>query len=297
MDSICAIAEKHDLPVVGDACQAHLGRWRSRCLGTWGDTGCFSFQASKNLNCGDGGAILTNSDKWADKCYSFHNQCRPRRASSSDEGHTTSSGGNLRMTEFQGALLLSQMDGVEERANTRSENADNLSKMLREIPGLMPARMYDGCTRNAYHLYMFRYNPARFAGLDRAKFIAALGAEGVPASPGYGVMNKDDYVSGLAKNKHFLKLYGEKRLKDWLDRNQSLTQNDKVCEQAVWFTQNMMLAERSQMDQIADAIRKIQKHAAELTVARNAAENGSVKSMCSTRPRRPSNSVCGRPQV
>ena len=80
LDTILAVAKKHKLPVIEDTCQSHLAQWRGRCLGTWGDTGCFSFQASKNLNCGDGGAILTNSDELADKCYSFHNQCRPRRS-------------------------------------------------------------------------------------------------------------------------------------------------------------------------------------------------------------------------
>ena len=103
--------------------------------------------------------------------------------------------------------------------------------------------------------------------MDRAKFLAALSAEGVPGSGGYGVMNKDDYVSGLAKSKHFLKIYGEKRLKEWLDSNHSLPQNDKLCEQAVWFGQTMLLAERTKMDQIAEAIRKIQEHAADLAKA------------------------------
>jgi hypothetical protein len=80
-------------------------------------------------------------------------------------------------------------------------------------------------------------------------------------------MNKDAYVSGLATNKHFLKLYGEKRLKEWLDQNHNLPQNDKLCEQGVWFTQTMLLAEREKMDQIVAAIRKIQTHSADLAKA------------------------------
>jgi dTDP-4-amino-4,6-dideoxygalactose transaminase len=159
------------------------------------------------------------------------------------------------------------MSRVIEQSNRRNENALYLSKMLREIPGIKPAKLYDGATRSAYHLYMFRYDPAQFAGLPRAKFLAALNAEGVPCSGGYGVMNKDAYVSGLAKSKHFLKLYGEKRLKEWLDQNHSLPQNDKLCEQGVWFTQTMLLAEREKMDQIVAAIRKIQTHSADLAKA------------------------------
>jgi len=74
-------------------------------------------------------------------------------------------------------------------------------------------------------------------------------------------------VTNLAKNKHFLKIYGEQKLKDWLERNQNCPENDKLCDQAVWFTQTMLLAERTAMDQIAEAVRKIQKHAAQLAKA------------------------------
>ena len=119
LDTILAVAKKHKLPVIEDACQSHLAQWRGRALGTRGDTGCFSFQASKNLNCGDGGAIITNSDEWADKCYSFHNQCHPRRTPPPDLVYTSSRGGNSRMTEFQAAILLTQMTRLEDQMKTR----------------------------------------------------------------------------------------------------------------------------------------------------------------------------------
>jgi perosamine synthetase len=267
LDKILEVAGKHKLPVIEDACQAHLAEWRGRKVGTWGLAGCFSFQASKNLNSGEGGAVLTNDDQFAEVCYNFHNQGRARQVSGYNFTYSGTRGSNLRLCEFQGSLLQAQMTRVIEQSNRRSENALYLSKLLSEIPGIKPAKLYEGATRSAYHLYMFRYDPARFAGLDRAKFLAALSAEGVPASSGYGIMNKDAYVSGLAKNKHFLKLYGEKKLKDWLERNQALPQNDKLCGEAVWFTQTILLAERAKMDQIAEAIRKIQQHAAELARA------------------------------
>jgi len=157
LDTILTVAKKHKLPVIEDACQSHLGQWRNRCLGTWGDTGCFSFQASKNLNCGDGGAIITNNDEWADQCYSFHNQCRPRKPSGGEVASRSMRGGNLRMTEFQAAILLAQMTRLDEQMRTREQNAAYLRSLLNEIPGIVPARMYDGCTRNAYHLFMYRY--------------------------------------------------------------------------------------------------------------------------------------------
>ena len=54
--------------------------------------------------------------------------------------------------------------------------------------------MYDGCTRNAYHLYMFRYDKEKFAGLPRAKFLKALAAEGIPCSGGYSPLNKEPFL-------------------------------------------------------------------------------------------------------
>jgi dTDP-4-amino-4,6-dideoxygalactose transaminase len=94
-------------------------------------------------------------------------------------------GDNRRLTEFQGALLLAQLTRLEEQAKTREQNAGYLTKMLREIPGITPAKMYEGCTRNAYHIYMLRYDANHFSGLARERFLKALRAEGIPCSSGY----------------------------------------------------------------------------------------------------------------
>ena len=267
LDAILTIGAKHKIPVVEDACQAHLAEWRERKVGTFGLAGCFSFQASKNLNSGEGGAVLSTDAEFAEVCATFHNQGRARQVSGYNFSYSGTRGSNLRLSEFQGNLLTAQMTRLAEQSSRRNENALYLTRVLEEIPGIKPARLYPGATRSAYHLYMFRYDSTQFSGLDRARFMAALAAEEVPCSPGYGVMNKDAYVSGLAKSKHYLKIYGEKRLKEWLDRNQNCPQNDRLCGEAVWFTQNMLLAERARMDQIAEAIRRIQKHAAELAKA------------------------------
>ncbi len=264
LDKILEVANAHKLPVVEDACQAHLAEWRGRQVGTWGLAGCFSFQASKNLNSGEGGAVLTNDPEFAAMCYNFHHQGRGRPVSGANFSYSGTRGSNLRLSEFQASLLGAQMTRVIAQTNRRTENAKYLTQLLNEIPGITPAKLYDGVTRSAYHLYLFRYDPARFAGLDRGKFMAAMDQEGVPCSGGYGVLNKDAYVTGLAKNRHFLKLYGEQRMKQWLEQNRHCPQNERLCGEAVWFTQNLLLGPREDMEQIAAAVRKIQKHASEL---------------------------------
>ncbi len=263
---ILEIAKEKNLPVVEDACQAHLAEWKGKKVGTLGIAGCFSFQASKNLNSGEGGAILTNSPEFLEQCYNFHNQGRARGNTGYAFNYSGTRGSNLRLSEFQGSLLTAQMTRVEEQARQRSENAEYLTRMLREIPGIAPAKMYPGCTRNAYHLYMFRYLKEHFAGMDRAKFIKAMQREGIPCSSGYSPLNKDSYVRGLVKSRHYQKLYTEKELKEWQERNEC-PQNDLLCEQAVWFTQNMLLAPRSSMEAIVDAVRRIQRHASQVASA------------------------------
>jgi hypothetical protein len=138
------------------ACHAHLGEWAGRKVGTYGVAGCFSFQASKNLNSGEGGAILTQDAAFVEKCYSFHNNSRGRKNEGYNFIYQPLRGANLRLTEFQAALLLAQMTRLEEQSKAREQNGQHLTRLLREIPGIQPARMYPGCTRNAYHLYMFR---------------------------------------------------------------------------------------------------------------------------------------------
>lgn len=257
MDSILDVARRHNLFVIEDACQAHLAEWRHKKVSTLGNLGCFSFQASKNLNSGEGGAILTNDSDLYEYCLSFHNQGRGK--SGATFGYVRH-GANFRMTEFQGALLLQQLTRLEAQSRTRTENAVYLTKQLKEIPGIMPARMYEGCTRNAYHLYMFHYDSGHFDGLPRTHFLKALRAEGVPCSGGYTPLNKEGFLKEALNSRAFRSIYTDRELSEYEERNHC-PENDRLCERAVWFTQTMLLGTRSDMDQIAEAIRKIQKQA------------------------------------
>lgn len=266
LDRILAVAEKHKIPVVGDACQAHLAQWRGRSAGSWGTTGCYSFQLSKNLCSGEGGAILTNDEAVADACFAFHNCCRGRPKGRGAVSYRFGRNGNFRMTELQGALLLSQMQGLEERANLRSENAAHLTKLLRQIPGIHPAKEYEGCTRNAYHLYMFRYDPSQFAGLSRTQFLQALHAEGVPASAGYNPLNKAGFLLDALRSEPYVRVYGKKTIDEWPARNEC-PENDKLCEVGCWLMHTVLLTTKEDMERIAAAVAKIHKHAAQLAKA------------------------------
>ncbi|MDR3621585.1 MAG: DegT/DnrJ/EryC1/StrS family aminotransferase [Paludisphaera borealis] len=266
LDAILETASKRKLSVVEDACQAHLAEWRGRKVGTLGTAGCFSFQVSKNLSSGEGGAILTNDGDLAERCYAFQNNNRGRAVDSYNFRYVGGRATNLRLTEFQGALLLAQLTRFEQQSATREQNAAHLTSLLREIPGIAPAKMHEGVTRNAYHLYMFRYHPDAFASLPRARFLEALKAEGIPASGGYSPLNRESFLQAALDSKGFRRVFPKEVLDGYRDRSQCPA-NDRLCEEAVWFTQNMLLGTRGDMEQIAAAVRKIQAHGAELAKA------------------------------
>lgn len=258
MDAIMAIAKKRSLPVVEDACQAHLAEWRGRRVGSVGTIGCFSFQESKNLSSGEGGALVTADSELFELCYSFHTNGRAwKRRSTFGYPHQ---GTNARMTEFQATLLLRGLTRLEAQAGTREQNADYLTQLLSEVRGIRPARMYPGATRNAYHLYMFRYEPGAFRGLSRAQFLRALQAEGVPCSGGYSPLNKEPFLEETLNSRAYRRIYTAKRLKEWFERNRC-PENDRLCREAVWLFQSMFLGTRKDMEDIAEAVAKIQKHA------------------------------------
>jgi len=259
MDTILDIAARRKLSVVEDACQAHLAEWKGRKVGTLGNAGCFSFQASKNLNSGEGGAIVSNDHDLMDRAESF---CNNGRGTGALSGFVRN-GSNQRITEFQAALLNEQLTRLESQAAIRDRNAKYLTGQLREIPGIQPARLYPGVTRSAWHLYMARYDPDHFSGLPRAQFLKALQAEGIPCDAGYTPLNKEAFLENTLQSRAFQRIYSASDLDDYRRRNQC-SANDAICGQAIWFYQTMMLGEQKDMDDIARAIRKIRAHASEL---------------------------------
>jgi perosamine synthetase len=261
LDAILPLARARSIPVVEDACQSHLAEWRGRKVGSLGTAGAFSFQASKNLNCGEGGALITSDESLVEAAFAFHNNSSGRRSGGTVPAQA---GANLRLTDFQAAILSSQMTRLDAQAARRDANGAYLTAQLQQIGGISPAKMYPGCTRNAYHLYMFRYDPAHFGGLPRSGFLQALRAEGVSASGGYAPLNSGPVVRGALSSPAYTRIYGRETLDALVDRN-ACPQNDRLCEEAVWLSQTMLLGTTRDMDDIVSAVRKVQTHGARLT--------------------------------
>ncbi|MDY0354803.1 MAG: DegT/DnrJ/EryC1/StrS family aminotransferase [Sedimentisphaerales bacterium] len=255
MDPIMDIAKKHKLVVIEDACQAWLAQYRGKCCGTIGDLGCFSFQNSKHLPCGEGGAVVGNDDEIMDRIHSFHNCGRAYGSVKGATGYPII-GTNRRMTEYQAAILLNQMQRLEADTQRRWANGQYLTSQIKDIPGIIPCKLYEGTTRAAYHLYPFRYKKEYFNNAPRAKFMAALSAEGIPCSGGYGPQYRDELIEDALTSKNFARSFPKARL-DQYRKELNYPGNDQLCQEAVWLGQNMLLTEKSDMDDIANAIRKI----------------------------------------
>ncbi len=254
---IMKIAKAHKLQVVEDACQAHLGRWDGKPLGSIGTTGCFSFQVSKNLCCGDGGAVITSDDALANTLYACHGNSRGNVASYNFT-YMPVRASNYRMNEFAGAILCSQIEQVEKNTAIRNANGLYLNSLLKDIPGIYPAKIYEG-GQSAWHLYMFRIDPKEL-GLSRDKFLAALSAEGIPGWGGYSAQDWVAYIRKVYSTKAARRVYSEKMLDDWA-QSTILPNFKQRCSEIVWIGQASMLAPKSDMDKIATAIRRIQKYA------------------------------------
>ncbi len=259
MDKILKIAKKHNLFVIEDACQAHLAEWRGKKSGTLGDCGCFSFQLTKNLSCGEGGAIVSDNTELMDRLVAFHNNSNGRKR---EPGPVYKKiGSNIRMTEFQGAVLVQGLKRLEEQMRIREQNAHYLTAQLNEIPGIQVAKMYEGCTRHAYHVYMIRYNKEHFAGIPRSKFLQALSAEGIGGSRVYSQLNLEPFIEDTLRSRTYQAVYSKERIDRYFKENHC-PENDKICQEtAVGFSQKYLLGTKSDMDQIAEAVRKVQKNA------------------------------------
>lgn len=270
MTAIMAIARKHNLLVIEDACQAWMAEINGKKCGTFGNAGCYSFQNSKNMAIGEGGAIVSDDDALIDRCYSWHNYGNAYGTAVGSVGSGTPMlGTKLRFSEYQAAIGLAQLERLPTETATRHTNAEYLKTKIAQIPGITPYTFSPGVTKAAFHLFPFRFDSQAFGGgLSRDGFLKALRAEGVPCSSGYAPLNKMAYIKHAFQTKNFKAMYSATDLNydAWLERNHC-PENDQLCKDIIWLSQSMLLAQREAMDDIANAIAKIHAHADKLAKA------------------------------
>ncbi|MBU0715581.1 MAG: DegT/DnrJ/EryC1/StrS family aminotransferase [Verrucomicrobia bacterium] len=262
VDAFKALARKHKLRLIEDACHSWGSQWKGKGTGALGDCGVFSFQMSKNITAGEGGILLTDNEKIADAARSYSN-CGRGKGKAFYEHYLL--GSNLRMTELQAAILLGQLTRLKEQTIKRQKNAVLLDKGLKNIPGIALLKNDPRVTRRSYHLYIFRFVTEAWGGVSRETFLNALKAEGISVWSGYPIpLYKNPLFQKSGKGPRYCPLscpyYGKK-----IDYTRvSCPNSERICKEACWIVQKDLLAEPSDMQDIIAAVAKVWEHRKEL---------------------------------
>ena len=256
MDRILNIAKRHNLVVVEDACHGWGATWKDRKVGAIGDLGGVSFQASKHITAGEGGIVLTNDEELAAKAFSYHHIGRIA-GRPFYEHHLV--GWNFRMTEFDAAVLLVQLERLEDQAQRREDNGQFLDEQFKDVEGLAPLRREPYMTRISWHSYILGYGAEAFGGVPRDRFLQALSAEGIPAGGGY---SHPLYKNPLFTERRFGRIA---ELIDFPDyRGVNLPNCERLCRERVSIGQACLLGTEEDMRDIVRAMEKIRENVEEL---------------------------------
>lgn len=253
MDRIGEIAREHDLRVIEDCAHMHGGFWREQGAGTLGDMGCFSFQSSKLMTCGEGGIIITNDDALAERCGAYVNSGRGK-TSDRQAAEGTMLGWNYRITEFQAAVLLAQLERLPEQVARRNTNIAHLERRIAQIEGVSTLPHDPRMTAHSGYGVVLRYDERAWRGVPRDKFAFALHKEGMHL---YGAFYTPVYSTPLFA---------------WRDAPIEVDYSQTHCpvaeraagKEMIWLPHEVFLGQTSDIDDLCEAIVKLREHIDEL---------------------------------
>jgi len=246
MDRINDIAKKYNITVIEDAAQAHGAEWDGVKVGALASGGIFSFQSSKNMNSGEGGAIISNDDTFMNSCFAYYN-CGRQRGREWYEHQII--GGNHRINAMAASLLLPQLQSVEDDMVIRDKNRKKLDRALNS-EGLVTIGSYEKATRVANHLYLLKYKADYFNDVPREKFFDAMRAEGVNTYAGYKPLYREKVFDNQDDDFPWLK--------DIDYAGISCAETELIADyQSVWLTQNHLLGNDRDTQDIINAFEKV----------------------------------------
>lgn len=237
MEKICGISKEYNLFVIEDACHAHGAELNSRKAGSFGDFGVFSFQALKLMTAGEGGCLITSNKDLYDKAMILHNVGRPHGDTNYEH---LNMGSNFRMSEFQAAVLIPQLDRIDSQNRTRYQNGINLTSKLATLTGITPQSINPTCNLHAYYMYMFYYDDKKYK-LSREHLIKELNDKGIPAYRAYSQVNETsvfkNYVKSLGEEYAFL-------------LEKSCPNSKEIADKAIWIHHRVLLSESESIDKV-----------------------------------------------
>ncbi len=259
LDAIGALAREHNLVLIEDCAHAQGSEWRGRKVGAIGTIGTFSFQQSKSLSSGEGGAVITNDDDIANRAILLHNIGRVPGKPGYEHFVLAS---NYRIGEFQAALLLSSQGRLQEEVERRQANGRVLVDELERLGGISGLKRDDRITQRGYYFLVLRYDAEAFAGVPRERFVQALRAEGVPCSDGYHVPL---YRQPAFQRDAVLQLYPPElhgQIPAYEELN--LPVAERFCREQITIPHPVLLTDGSGVEMMLDAVAKIKANIDEL---------------------------------
>ena len=248
MTALRAIAIKHNLKIVEDAAQAHGAVWETGPVGSLGDAAGFSFQSSKNLASGEGGALTTNSERVFDLAYSMQNAGRSRIKAERWE-HVTL-GWNCRITEYQAGLLMTRLGYFDSQQTTRRNNFQYLRDLINNaVLCLKPLALHPGVKAHGMYMFALRYVDAHCGGLPIDNFLELVQAEGVPIYRSFTLtLSEQPAIRNLNKKRsaYFRRL--------------PTPVADHAIHSIAYIPQEVFLGSTNDMDDIIAAIRKVEQY-------------------------------------
>jgi len=258
LDALSALARRKGIALIEDSAHAHATEWKGRRIGTFGTAGTFSFQSSKLITAGEGGIIITNDDAFERQARSVHD-CG-RMPGEWFYSHFIY-GSNYRLSEWQGAVLSTQLSRLDAQTQVRHKNARLLDKLLAQIPGITPQKLDSRCTRNGHYAYILHVDAKQFAGVSMARLIQAMNAEGIPDQASYPPLHALD----VFRNGDYRKrLSGAQAKEPHAFLKSDYPNTHRAAYETIWIPQPALLGDEEDMQEIAAAWRKIQKFAKEL---------------------------------
>lgn len=252
MDRLCEIAEKYNIKIVEDCAHAHGARYRGKRVGNWGEAGTFSFQASKVLTSGEGGAIICNDDFLAEEIYSI-SDCG-RKIRDYFYAHYRY-GTNYRMSEFLAAILRTQLKKFPAQHKLRNENAKYLNEKLVSIDGISIMEPTPGSEELGYYYYPIVFDPSYFGNITKADFYKKLNEAGIPTEDCYPPLHTLTCFKEVKLRKSINYSNANWGGKKSDDKNFPVVTN--IYSRSVQLPQYLLLAEKGQLDYVVEFIRSL----------------------------------------
>ncbi len=208
MDKLREISAKHNIQIIEDAAEAHGAEYKGRKVGSLGDVACFSFYANKIITTGEGGMIVTNNEKWAERVRLLKDHFFGKiRFLHQEVGY------NYRLTNLQAAIGLAQLEKIDKYVSARRNNAKLYNKLLSNVKGITtpPEAKW---AKNVYWMYGILIEED--FGISMPKLREELYKNGIDTRTFFIGMHKQPAYKG--KDERFPDISGSYPISDELER-------------------------------------------------------------------------------